>query len=124
MLDQSCPVWHSSLSQENIDDLECVQKSALKIILNSKYKTYKNALNTLEMDTLSNRREQLCLQFARKCLKNPKLKHLFPLSHKNHQMKTRNTEKFAVHFANTSRLQDSSIIYMQNLLNQDDKMFQ
>ena len=100
-----------------------MQKSALKIILNGKYKSYKNALNTLEMDTLSNRREQLCLQFAKKCLKNPRLTHLFPLSNKNHQMKTRNTEKYAVQFANTSRLQDSAIIYMQKLLNQDDKMF-
>ena len=33
LLEQSAVVWHSSLNQENIDDLERVQKSALKIIL-------------------------------------------------------------------------------------------
>ena len=34
ILEQSATVWHSSLSQENANDLERVQKSALKIILN------------------------------------------------------------------------------------------
>ena len=33
LLEQSAPVWHSSITQENSDDLERVQKSALKIIL-------------------------------------------------------------------------------------------
>ena len=54
ILEQSSPVWHSSLTQENIDDLEFVQQSALRIILNDMYKTYKNALNILEMYSLSN----------------------------------------------------------------------
>ena len=34
ILEQSATVWHSSLSQENSNDLERVQKSATKIILN------------------------------------------------------------------------------------------
>ena len=33
ILEQSCQVWHSSLTQENRQDLERVQKNALKIIL-------------------------------------------------------------------------------------------
>ena len=35
-LEQSATVWHSSLTQDNRDDLERVQKSALKIILQEK----------------------------------------------------------------------------------------
>ena len=46
LLEQSATVWHSSLSQENIDDLERVQKSACKVILQEKYRGYKNAFNT------------------------------------------------------------------------------
>ena len=42
ILEQSSSVWHSSLTQENIDDLERVQKSALRIILKDRYKTYTN----------------------------------------------------------------------------------
>ena len=120
ILEQSSPVWHSSLTQDNSDDLERVQKSALKIILNDNYKTYKNALNLLELDSLSNRREQLCLEFAKKCTKHPKLKHIFPLNNKDHQMITRDEEKYMVHFVNTTRLQNSAILYMQRLLNENE----
>ena len=70
LLEQSATVWHSSLTEENVNDLERVQKSALKIILQEKYKTYKQALAQLGLESLSERREQLCLNFAEKCLKN------------------------------------------------------
>ena len=38
LLEQSATVWHSSLSQQNISDLERVQKTALKIILGGRYR--------------------------------------------------------------------------------------
>ena len=69
LLEQSCTIWHSSLSGENSDDLERVQKSALKIILKDNYKNYTNALNFLEFETLKDRREFLCLHFAKKICK-------------------------------------------------------
>ena len=37
LLEQSATVWHSSLTEENRNDLERVQKTALKIILGEKY---------------------------------------------------------------------------------------
>ena len=37
-------------------------------------------------------------------------------------MNNRNEEKFKVHFANTGRLQKASIIYMQKLLNENEKV--
>ena len=47
VLEQSCPVWHSSLTEENAHDLERVQKSALRIILKERYTTYVDAwMNT------------------------------------------------------------------------------
>ena len=69
LLEQSCTVWHSSLTDENRNDLERVQKCALKIILKNKYKNYQNALNLLELENLENRREFLCLKFAKKASK-------------------------------------------------------
>ena len=122
-MSKPCSLWHSSLTQENIEDLERVQKSAFKIMIKQRYKHYNDGLNILEMDTLSKRREQLCLQFAQKCTKHPKLEHMFPLNNKNHQMQTRETEKYHVQFANTARLQNSSIIYMQRLLNENEDTF-
>ena len=120
ILEQSATVWHSSLTQENKDDLERVQKTALKVILQDNYKGYKNSLARLDIETLENRRIELCLNFAIKSSKNEKVKHMFPLSENNHAMFTRNEEKFKVQHANTSRLKDSAIIYMQNLLNENE----
>ena len=117
LLEQSATVWHSSLTEENRDDLERVQKSATKIILGDQYIDYEKSLIRLEMESLETRRENLCLNFALKCIKNPKTSKMFPENTKIHQMETRNTEKYLVQHAHTERLRKSSIIYMQNLLN-------
>ena len=63
-LEQSAVVWHSSLTEQNKSDLERVQKSALKMILGQKYETYKKALSDLNLETLEESREFLCLRFA------------------------------------------------------------
>ena len=121
ILEQSATVWHSSLTQENANDLERVQKSALRIILGERYKSYKEGLAQLEIETLAERREILCLNFALKCVKNERMKTMFPVNEKLHSMKTRNEDKFKVQFANTGRLQTSPKIYMQKLLNENEE---
>ena len=119
-LEQSATVWHSSLTIENSTDLERVQKSAVKIILGNLYNGYENSLLKLKMEKLVDRRKQLCLNFAMKCVKNPKMKHMFPKSEKIHNMKTRTNEQYKVEHAHTERLRKSSIIYMQHLLNESE----
>ena len=74
-------------------------------------------LAKLDIETLSSRREYLCLSFAQKCLKNERTKHMFPKNEKNHDMNTRHVEKYQVEYANTERKRNSPIIYMQKLLN-------
>ena len=69
-LEQSAVVWHSSLTEENKADLERVQKSAVKIIMGGQYKGYRKSLTDLDIETLDERREKLCLNFARRCLSN------------------------------------------------------
>ena len=68
-LEFSCVVWNSSLSKENVQDIERVQKAALKVILKDKYINYDKALRLLDLESLHVRRERLCLKFAKKCLK-------------------------------------------------------
>ena len=121
ILEQSAVVWHSSITEEQKESLERVQKSALRIILGHNYSSYQNALNKMDLQTLEERRETLCLNFARKCIKHEQLKQMFPLNNPNRQMNTRHKEKYKVEFANTGRLQKSPIIYMQKLLNIDEE---
>ena len=120
-LEQSAVVWHSSLTEGNRADLERVQKAAVKIILKNSYTTYEEALKTLKMESLDQRRTRLCLKFAKNCLKHEKLKKLFPIATKSHKMDTRSKEKFKVNHARSERYRKSSIPYMQNLLNQEAK---
>ena len=77
IIEQNCQVWHHSLSQEDQTDLERVQKVAFRIILGKEYDSYENSLILLNLQTLHQRRELLCLRlFAKKCIKHPKTKLL------------------------------------------------
>ena len=117
ILEQSATVWHSSLTEDNKNNLERVQKSAVRIIIGEKFNGYKNALNSLGLEILDDRRKNLCLNFALKSAQNPKTMKMFPIREKQHEMETRKGEKYVVQHANTERLKNTSIIYMQNLLN-------
>jgi hypothetical protein len=57
LLEQSCTVWNSGLTEENIHDLERIQKSACKLILQDSYKSYDNALKLLDLENMEDRRE-------------------------------------------------------------------
>ena len=57
------------------------------------------------------------MKFAKGCLKNEKVKDIFPLKKKLHDMKKRHTEKFLVKKMNTERYKKSAIPYMVQLLN-------
>ena len=119
VLEQSCVVWHSSLTQENTEDIERTQKTFCKLMLKQKYENYDNALLKLNMVSLKKRRQELCLKFAKSGIKNEKLNDMFPTKSKEHYMKTRKTEMYNVQFANTERLKKASVITMQNYLNDD-----
>ena len=119
-LEQSAVVWHSSLTRRNVNDLERVQKSALRLILKDRYINYKDALKVMKLDTLEERREKLCLKFAKACVRHEKLSDMFPKQRKGHQMDMRHTDKFVTTNAKTERLQRSAILNMQRLLNTDE----
>ena len=116
-LEQSASVWHSSLSKCNESDLERVQKSALKVILRDEYKSYKDALKILNIESLFERRELLCLKFAKKGLKLTNFKNMFPIQVTKHSMEKRILNKYKVNSAKTERYFRSSIPYMQRKLN-------
>ena len=120
-LEQSAVLWHSSITQKCQNNLERVQKSALKIILGDNYVSYDNALKVLKLQSLKERREELCIKFADKCLQVPKLSRMFPRNLHGHDMKKRSSECFQVKRGLTNRLRNSAIPYMQRLLNEKEK---
>ena len=121
ILEYSAVLWHSSLTEKNTSDIERIQKTAVKIILNDRDMSYEEGLKRLHLDKLEKRREKLCLSFAKKCLKNEKVKMLFPLNKNNSEMLLRNSEKFKVNQFNTERYRNSAIPFLQNLLNKENR---
>ena len=55
-------------ANKNRNDLERVQKSAVKLILGARYESYNDALKILGLETLDKRRDKMCLKyFAKQC---------------------------------------------------------
>ena len=106
------------MSEQNCEDLERVQKCALKII--EPELKYHEALYKLDLECLKERRDKLCLKFAKKSIenRNTKITKMFP---ENELIRDRSRkEKYKVNYARTERLKRSSIPFMQRLLNKDE----
>ena len=109
-------VFHSRLTQEDSSKLERIQKTCLKVILGDLYIDYPSALELCGLHTLSERRQNRCLDFAVKCLKHPRNKRIFP-TNPSHNIRVRESEPFLVNFARTDTYRDSAVPYCQRLLN-------
>jgi len=113
-------VWHSSLTKENRQDLERVQKAALKVILRNDYKDYEGSLRLTDLQSLNEGREMTSLRFVKNSLKNANFSKLFPLKNVDHVMSVRNPLKYYINKANTERYKKSTITYLQRLLNKEN----
>ena len=111
-------VWHSSLTVEQTNKIENIQKTSLKIILGQDYIDYPTALEWCGLTELSVRRRNRCLSFAKSSLKYPVGERMFPRS-LQHDQNIRNHESFQVNFAHTESYKKSAVPYCQRLLNED-----
>ena len=68
---------------------------------------------------LSERREVICLKFAKNCLRLNNFKKLFPEHASKHDMKKRKQEKYSVAKCKGKRYAVSSIPSMKKMLNKD-----
>ena len=115
VLEFAAPVWTGALIKNESKKIENVQKTVLKLILQNKYKDYITACEDLNLASLQKRREKLCLNFAKKNLKNRN-------SFFDKQLgKTRlRQQKIAKEFqCNTNRMYMSSLPFMSRLLNEN-----
>ena len=78
ILEQSSVVWSSSITEEESNSIERVQKVALRIIYREKYTDYTSALERAKLPSLVIRRQSLLYKFAIKCTKNPKTSYMLP----------------------------------------------
>ena len=114
------PAWTSNLKQYEARQIERVQKAALAIIFQDRYESYEKALQLAGLTTLSSRRKDICLKFAKNAFKNPKYQHWFCLNPASNGVRTRSKKpQLKPVLARTGRFKDSPISYLTNLLNED-----
>ena len=116
ILEFGVPVWNSKLTQEEINDIERVQKSFMYIVLGDDYTDYKSALYVTDLETLSRRRTKLCLNFATKSLKHPKHNHWFVKTEPGPNTRSEKPS-FKVPFCRLERTKKGHIPYLTRLLN-------
>ena len=109
VLEYTCAVWHSSLPLKLRDQLEQVQRRAVKIILPSF--SYVEGLVELNIDTLFERREFLCRKFYKSVLKQENRIHdLLPNPLKK-SYSLRHPRTFPLIKCRTKRFKNSFIPY-------------
>jgi hypothetical protein len=78
---QNRPFWVFFYTKKDVNMqilYKCVQKTFLRIILGDSYVSYTAALEMCGLQTLHDRREKRCLDFAVKCTKHPVNMRLSP----------------------------------------------
>ena len=117
VLELSVPAWQGSLTEAEKTDLERIQKCAAHIILGMNYKSYSDALDTLNLESLEARRVKLCLKFALRAEKHPKFSKWFTRSTKTRVTRSIPNKYFETRMRH-ERLKKGPISYLTSLLNQ------
>ena len=116
VLELAVPAWHSSLTVADKLSIERVQKASLQVILGETYISYSSALDIVNLQTLEQRRQQLCRKFGFKALKNIKHNKWFKVNQKI--SRTRQKQPFLCPVVSrTKRFENSPLSYLTKLLN-------
>ena len=116
-IEYSSPVYHSQLTQYQINMLEKIQKRCLRAIYGYD-KDYETLLQISGLSTLEDRRVVQFQKFATKTLKNKKYAHWFPPN--NNLRVGRHTNKFLEEKSNGHRLYKSPLFAMRRYLNRSE----
>ena len=117
VLEYSATVFTSMLTQQDIHDIERIQKIVLRIILSENYTTYEEACFKMNTITLEERRKHLSLKFALSCVNNPQHKHMFK-QRTSVFYNLRNTRSFEEPSCVSQRYYASPLPYLTRLLNE------
>ena len=109
-----CPVWNAGLKKKEIRAIERIQRTACAIITGN-FK-YSENLNYLQIESLENRRTQLCLKFALKMYKSDKFSHYFKESDSVVNTRSVKMPLKEVKYRR-KRFLNSPLPYLTNLLN-------
>ena len=113
-------VWSAGLTKNQAAQIERVQKTVCAVILGDRHTDYKESLDTLDLKTLEERRQELCSKFALKSYRSDKYQHWF--SNNNNNLPTRSVKTCVLPVSTrTRRFEKSPLPYLTTLLNDIQK---
>lgn len=115
VIEYACCVYHPMMSMSDSNDLEKLQRRALKIIYGFDC-SYKDAMEKAGILTLEERRREIFRKFTAKTSANQRFADWFP-SHRPYLYELRAKKKYEELKANTDRLYKSPLFTMRRLLN-------
>ena len=122
VLEFGAPVFTAGLTGEDEINIERVQNTTAHVIQDQNYTPYKDALETLGLDSLKERRLQICTTFALNAYKQPKFTSWFIKDEKNENVRERKCkpvkeEQFSKSVkCRTKRYRKSPIPFLTNLI--------
>ena len=118
LLEYCAPVFHAGLTYLQAKQLESVQKRALKLI-GGYEKSYQDLLEALRLQSLANRREQLCLRLAKQIMKSTDHRDILPPERGIISGRATRNVCTLQPFCCGARLRKSTVPHMTTLLNLD-----
>ena len=120
ILEFGSPVWSSSLTVSQINDIERVQKRVIRCITYPNIISYGRELNNLGLPTLHDRREELLMKFGENLLKSSRHRDILPQTRQNvthSERYLRNSDKLDIPRCRTQRYKNSTVPCVVSMLN-------
>ena len=116
-LEYVAPTYHPMLTKEMSDNIEQIQRRAIKLIYGWDA-DYQKLLDEERITSLSTRREELTLKFAKKTAENTRFSDWFVKKIPG-VYDIRNEKKYVEYYGRTERLRKSPLFYMRRMLNEE-----
>ena len=114
-LERNVPLFHFSINNQLTKTIEKIQKACVYIILGKFAKSnYAENLALLNLETMAERREKLCKNFAKKSIRHQVHKQMFTWKKGN---QTRTKSKVIIPYARTKRYDTSPIPSLSRMIN-------
>ena len=120
IFEMACQVFHSGLTKYQSNNIEKMQKRALKLILGEHYSSYDEACILMSAEPLSDRRDTLCLTFINRAVKGGLHSDIFKPAHSYNITRSDNNQ-LKEFTCNTKRFFNSPLVYLSRLFNQNLK---
>ena len=114
----ACLALQSYLTTE--PQLECVQKTSMKVILGREYKSASTARKVLKLHTLEKRQNDICLKFGLKATKSKNHSKWFKPNQCGKLNLRKKLPKYKTPFCRTKRFYNSSIPYLTRIVNESE----